>query len=123
MSRRGLTWTAAGIVGLALLVLGAPLAWERHRYRLWTPQGAIHIGMTHKEVEAVLGPPVPEFDGNPGVPQDHEYRIVGGCLAEVVYDKAGFLSGAALADGNWSHIPRPPLVEHIRSWFTGKREE
>jgi hypothetical protein len=37
MSRSGLKWAAVGVASLALVLLGAHLAWEWHRYRLRTP--------------------------------------------------------------------------------------
>jgi len=55
MNRRGLKWSAVGTAGLALIVLGVHLTWERHRYHLETPKGTIRIGMTQAEVRAVLG--------------------------------------------------------------------
>src|SRR5262245_4641438 len=54
VSKRGWRWAAVGLASL-LVLLGAHLAWEHHRYRLRTPEGAIPTGMTPEEVEAVLG--------------------------------------------------------------------
>ena len=38
MSTRTWKWPAVGVASLLLVLLGAHLAWERHRYRLWTPK-------------------------------------------------------------------------------------
>jgi hypothetical protein len=46
----------AGLVGLVLVLLGAHLAWEHHRGRLWTAKGTIRVGMAAEEVADVLGP-------------------------------------------------------------------
>jgi hypothetical protein len=62
MSKRGWKRSAVALASL-LVVLGAHLAWEQHRFRLSTPWGTVRIGMTRAEVEAVLGP-----SGGPLVP-------------------------------------------------------
>ena len=57
MGTRGWKWPAVGVGSLLLVVLGAHLAWEWHRYSLSTPRGTVRIGMTTAEVEALLGAP------------------------------------------------------------------
>src|SRR5262245_51125070 len=124
MNRRGLKWTVAGTVGLALVVLGVHLTWERQRYRLETPRGTVRLGMTRTEVEAVLGP-APFKTEPPHRPLHTEARRLGGGLVEVVYDDRDEVAEAWFrsADEVVTIIPRPSLVEQVRSWFTGKDEE
>ena len=124
MHRRGLKWPAAGTVGLALVVLGVHLAWERHRYRLETPRGTVRLGMTRSEVEAVFGP-APFKAEPPHRPLHTEARRLGGGLVEVVYDDRDEVAEAWFrsADEVVTIIPRPSLADHVRSWFTSEGEE
>src|SRR5262245_53173231 len=123
MKRRGLKWTAAGIVGLALIVLGAHLAWEHHRYRLETPKGIIRIGMTQDKVRAALG-----TERGTRAEGQHEWSWWGDSRdtsVAVFYDPEGRVTGASSRRTGRAEasIPRPSLIEHVRSWFTGKGEE
>jgi hypothetical protein len=107
-------WAVAA-ASLGLVVFGAHLAWERHRYRLETPQGTVWVGMTPADVQAVLGPALSQADydgfteelwGEDGLLLvDYE----GGRVTEAYW----YPSGAPVV-----RIPRPSLVEHIRSWLT-----
>jgi hypothetical protein len=101
------------------LLLGIHLAWERHRFRLETPKGIIWVGMTHEQVWAILGP---SFNSEKRLePSDTpflelwiwEKDSVGVCF------NAGRVEWAS--SYTESYIPRPSLLEHVRSWF--KREE
>src|SRR5262245_41993213 len=119
MNRRGLKWAVTGTVGLALVVLGAYLAWERHRYRVETPRGVVRIGMPSDEVEAMFGAR-PAVEGRHGwivflLPDDLRVQVwcLDGRVAKVTFPQH---------DGTPGEIPRPSLIEHIRSWFTGKAE-
>ena len=57
MGTRGWKWPAVGVASLLLLVLGAHLAWEGHRYRLWTPKGAIKAA-SEEGVAVIRGRPL-----------------------------------------------------------------
>jgi hypothetical protein len=127
MNRRGWKWVAVA-ASVALLLIGIHLAWERHRYRLWTPMGTIRMGMTREEVGAVLGP-------------SRHQVLHGGSKKPLVIGEwwestEGTLTVDYGADGRAARraafrpvseaattIPRPSLVEHARSWLTGKHEE
>ena len=120
MNRRGLKWAAAGTAGLVLVVLGIHLAWECHRVRLHTPTGTVWVGMTLAEADAALGPPFTfEADRDNGLAR---YECGKAHLAAIF--RQGRLEHAILGEvGEVAvAIPRPSLVEHVRSWFTGKAE-
>jgi len=123
MGTCGLKGSAVGVASLLLVLLGAHLAWERHRYRLWTPQGVVRIGMTRETMRAVLGP-TPFASGQFGV--IHLERWEGSEGAVIVsYDLEGRVAHAAFQppDRPASRIPRPSLFEVVRSWLVGKRGE
>jgi hypothetical protein len=127
MSRSGWKWPAVGVASLLLVLLGAHLAWERHRYRLRTPKGTIRIGMTYAEVEAVLGHP----DHGLGIGHVlYQEWVRGVWKVSVSIDlrgrefNSGVVAAANLYDNNrlLSAVPRPSLVEYVRAWL-GQREE
>jgi hypothetical protein len=118
VSRRGQKWAVVG-ASLVLILLGIHLAWERHRYRLETPKGVIRIGMTPEQVWAVLGP-----DGYKSRPHTLTWAF-GRDSVHVDFYPGGRVSSASFnpLSGPMSHIPCPSLFQHVRSWFTGQREE
>jgi hypothetical protein len=123
MGTRGWKWPAVGLVGLALVVLGAHLAWEQHRYRLRTLEGTIRIGMTKAEVEAALGRRLLPQSDRPHAPRSCS---INKGEVTVQFDEGGRVTWASvIADGGTTpaldEIPRPSLFGHVRSWF-GKRE-
>src|SRR5262245_17047712 len=115
MSTRGLKWSAVGVASL-LLVLGAHLAWEQHRYRLHTPRGTVCVGMTPERVRAVLGPALSraEYDGSTEELWGDDWLLL------VDYD-GGQVTEATFypKDEPVSRIPRPSLFEVVRSWLPG----
>jgi hypothetical protein len=122
MSRRGLKWAVVA-ASLVLILLGIHLAWERQRYRLETPKGTIRVGMTWEEVREALGPShafntLDEPDGRPF----YEVRRWTTGVLSARYDD-GLVVEVTFSppDGPIIRIPRPSLVEHIRSWLTGKK--
>src|SRR5262249_29116536 len=119
MHRRGLKWAAAGTVGLMLVVLGVHLAWERHRYRLETPRGAIRIGMTREEVTAVLGPADEVRRGEELFEVWPVWRVDGSDI-KAYFDLGGCLWHARCDDAT---IPRPSLFRVVRSWLTKQKAE
>src|SRR5262249_31442723 len=121
MNRRGLKWTAAGIVGLALVVLGAHLAWERHRYRLETTRGVIRVGMTRAEVETVLGES--DLQHRKGFGEWDGRSEVGRRARQAVGVLSDSPDTAKEASAEASRVPRPPLAEYVPSWFASKDEE
>jgi hypothetical protein len=140
MSRGGLKWSAVGLVSLLLVLLGAHLAWERHRYRLSTPKGVVRIGMTVDEVAAVLGPPKVwygmfhprpvgiygggTFQRSAAFPVEGETWFLDEGVIKVGYDRNGRTDFARYTptDQTESTIPRPSLFAVVCSWL-GKREE
>ena len=127
MSRSGWKWSAVGVVSLLLLVLGAHLTWERHRYRLVTPRGTVHIGMSPAEMRAALGPAIDGSRGrmhmNPNVSE--WWSLEEGVRLLVFYDRkdrVGEMYVVRYPDLFLVSVPRPSLVEVVRSWF-GKRGE
>jgi hypothetical protein len=120
MNTRGFKWPAVGLVCLALVLLGAHLAWEQHRYRLHTPKGMIRIGMTRAEVEAVLGKASQE-SARFGL-ATYEW---GTAAVVVAYDRHGRVTRAVTGEGEQAAalIPRPSLVGLVRTWLTGEDEE
>src|SRR5262245_29444357 len=119
MNRRALKWAAAGMVGLALVALGVHIAWERHRYRLHTPKGAVRVGMTLADVEAVLGPRSPIVH-RWGLRQPDGWLLEEGTVW-IRFDRHGRARVATFEphEGVTSGIPRLPLFEHIRAWVPG----
>jgi hypothetical protein len=132
MSRSGLKWPAVGVACL-LVVLGAHLAWERHRYRLHTPRGTIRIGMTLEEAARLFGPEPPQKAWLGGTQPKHANWFVDGTLVAVdFYDDERIVAaetyrlisyGPPLRFKDPVGIPRPSLFEAARSWLTGWREE
>ena len=119
MSQSGGKWAAVGVASLLLVLLGAHLAWEGHRYRLRTPEGTVRIGMTRTEVEAVFGPPVPTHIKHvpPAGPDHCFYSDI------CVFFAGGRVESATLYKDDLpsTRIPRPSLFEAARSWLTGKK--
>jgi hypothetical protein len=126
MSRRTWKWAVVA-ASLVLVLLGIHLAWEQHRYRLVTSRGTISIGMTRAEVDTVLGPPQAAVFGQFS---DRAWRWEVGPDGVLVFFRDGLAVCAQLHSPDRAVvttaeavIPRPSLVEVVRSWFTGKREE
>jgi hypothetical protein len=122
MNRRTWKWAIVA-ANLGLVLLGIHVAWERHRYRLATPKGTIWVGMTKAEVEAVLGPAGGSFGQVGSCISNYD---LGGSVVSVGYGANDVAAAALWQDPTtpeYVRIPRPSLVEHVRSWFTGKREE
>ena len=119
MNRSGLRWPAVGVVSLLLVVLGAHLAWEQHRYRLWTPSGTVRIGMTQAEVQEALGLPVSGgyCSRAKGLTCSWEGEVF-----VVYHDGRVVRAGGSDLGGELSFIPRRSLLGHVRSWFGGKGE-
>jgi hypothetical protein len=125
MSRRNWKWAVVA-ASVALILVGIHLAWERHRYRLVTPKGTIWMGMTREEVEAILGPPNLS-SGSSGHTEllwwfkDATVKVqFDGVLWEIDLPMR-FASITGHGPEKLDCIPRPSLVEHVRTWF--KREE
>jgi hypothetical protein len=76
--------------------------------------------MTPADVEAVLGPALSQadYDGFTEELWGDDWLLLvnyeGGRVAEAYFYPAG---------AHVVRIPRPSLVAHVRSWFTGQREE
>jgi hypothetical protein len=122
MSRRGLKWALVA-ASLVLLLLGIYLAWERHRYCLETSRGTVRIGMTQDEVRAVLG-----MEKGTMAEGQREWSWWGDTRDDsvrVIYGPEWRVTGASSRSPGQAEasIPRPSLVEVVRSWFTGKRED
>jgi hypothetical protein len=115
MSRRGLTWALAGAGSLLLVLLGIHLNWQWHRYRLATPKGAIWVGMTPADVHAVLGPAHSQADYDEFIEElwDEDWLLLvdyeGGRVTQAYFYPQ---------DAPVVRIPRPSLVEVVRSWLT-----
>ena len=126
MNRRGLKWAAAGTAGLVLIVLGIHLAWEQHRYRLWTTEGTLWVGMTPAEVEALLGPEDDCIRSSDLVDLRLSGRVwyLAGGAVEVYFHLDGDNRVASATFYQTFQpgvtIPRPSLVAHVRSWLTGE---
>jgi len=121
MSRSGWKWPAVGLVSLLLVLLGAHLAWEWHRVRLHTPKGTIRIGMTREEAEAVFGE-------NSAWHWRRDWfwteNMHGDEWVSAAFDPDGHLDRAAVGRDKQvtSRIPRPSLLQLVRSWLTSKGE-
>jgi hypothetical protein len=122
MSRSGLKGAAVGVASLLLVLLGAHLAWEHNRVRLHTLRGTIRIGMTRAEARAILGPAT--FKGSSGGAIVFEDWAFGEWDFMVRYDDDGRVKEATFTPNGRpaSRIPRPCLVEHVRSGLAGKKE-
>jgi hypothetical protein len=122
MTSRAWRWAivAASVV---LIALGIHLAWEWHRYRLETPKGAISLGMTKTEVEAVLGPAKVGAGQVGGFPNYYELGGKAVLVGYGVNDAAVLVVGLDLSTREFVRIPRPSIISQARTWLTGKREE
>jgi hypothetical protein len=127
MSKRGLKWLAGGVASLLLVLLGAHVAWEQHRYRLWTPRGAVRIGMTGEEVRALLGQ---SFNSGLNASGVSQYWVIDDAWSiSVSYDDNSRVASASIFPlggpdgGPATSIPRPSLAEHVRSWLPSDRIE
>jgi hypothetical protein len=120
MSRSGLKWVAV-VAALALVLLGAHLAWEWHRYRLRTPRGTVRVGMTMQEVETVLDP---SNRGRIRLAFPADVLGLGSCTLGVRFDANGKVTSASVGvpGAGSSSIPRPSLFQHVRSWLPGGRD-
>ena len=118
MSTRGWEWPAVGVASLLLVVLGAHLAWERHRCRLRTPAGTIRIGMTQTEARALFSSAAAR-----GLSSRMDVWHFDGYLVVAEYTEGRVETALFKPDGQvGTPISRPSLVEAARSWLAGKKE-